>query len=311
MLTPTPRATLLLTALAAPVWAEAPAVLTDTAPIHSLVSQVMEGVGTPDLLLPPGVSPHDFQFRPSDAARLSDATVVIWSGHALAPWLEEPVETLATDAVTLELLDTDGWTPLAVRQDATFAAAGAEEYGEEEGHDHDHAHEGADPHAWLSPEVATVWLGHIAETLATADPTNADTYQANAAAAQASLASLKSYLTTKLGPVQGRPYVVPHDAYQYFEMAFAMPAAGAITLSDASAPGPARISELMATISEENVTCILTDPDTSDEWSALLSEGSVTKTARTDPDGISMDPGPGLYAAILTNITNALVTCLS
>ncbi len=310
MLPPTLRATLLLTGLAAPAWAEAPAVLTDTAPIHSLVAQVMDGVGIPDLLLPPDVSPHDFQFRPSDAARMSDATVVIWSGHTLAPWLEEPVETLATDAVILELLDTDGWTPLPTREDAAFAAAEAEEH-DEEGHDHLHEHEGADPHAWLSPDVASVWLGHIAETLASTDPANAETYRANATAAQSRLVTLKAELTARLAPVQGRPYIVPHDAYQYFESAFAMPASGAITLSDASAPGPARIAELMEMISENQINCILTDPETSDEWSTLLAEGSLAKSARSDPDGISMDPGPALYGAILTNITDALVTCLS
>jgi zinc transport system substrate-binding protein len=301
-------AAVLFSAIAAPAWAEAPAVLVDTAPIHSLVAQVMDGVGTPTLLLPPGTSPHDFQFRPSDAAGLSEAAVVIWSGHALAPWLEEPVETLAPDAVTLALLETDGWDRLPIREDAAFAADDA---AHDHDHDHDHAHDETDPHAWLSPDVASVWLGQIAETLASADPANADAYRANATAAEARLATLKTELAAQLAPLQGRPYIVPHDAYQYFETAFAMPAAGAITLTDASAPGPGRIAELRDVIDARDVACILTDPETSDEWAALLSDGSLVRTARADPDGIDLEPGPGLHAAILSNISAALVACLS
>ena len=76
---------LALTLAALPALAEAPRVVVDTAPLHSLVAQVMAGVGTPELILPPGTSPHDFQLRPSDAARLQGAQVVIWMGEVDAP----------------------------------------------------------------------------------------------------------------------------------------------------------------------------------------------------------------------------------
>ena len=42
-----------------PALADAPRVATDIPPVHFLAAMVMEGVGTPDLLLPPGASPHD------------------------------------------------------------------------------------------------------------------------------------------------------------------------------------------------------------------------------------------------------------
>jgi zinc transport system substrate-binding protein len=326
---------LLLTLAAPAVWADVPKVIVDTVPLHSLVSQVMEGVGTPDILLPAGVSPHDFQFRPSDAARLVDADLVIWTGHELVGWLEEPLETLAAETPTLELLASEGWDKRPIRTEAAFAEghedhghddeahaeeehsdeAHAEEAHDDEHADHDHGHDhaegGTDPHAWLSPDVATDWLMVIAATLSEADPDNAARYEANAQAAAEGIAALKAELSAQIAPVQGRAYIVPHDAYQYFEVAFGLPAAGAMTLSDASAPGPARLAELRDLVTAGNVVCILTDPETSPEWAEVLGEGTLVSTAMADPDGISLQPGPGLYAEMMRGLTSALVDCLS
>jgi zinc transport system substrate-binding protein len=317
-----PAPALLLAISAAPflapaAMADVPRVLVDTAPLHSLVSQVMAGVGAPDLLLPPGVSPHDFQFRPSDATNLTEADLVIWTGHGLVPWLEEPLETLAPDTSKIALLESAGWDALPLRTDVTFVLA--DEQGEEghdhdhdeHDHDHDHNHGDTDPHAWLSPDVAQAWLSTIAATLGEADPDNAATYTANATAAEERLVALKADISTILAPVLGRPYIVPHDAYQYFETAFGMPSAGAITLSDASAPGPARLAGLQEIVASGDVACILTDPETSPAWSAVLSDGTLAKTAMADPDGMTLPVGPDLYDAILRGLATALADCLS
>jgi len=333
-----------LTALPAlPALAAPPAVLTDIAPVHALVSRVMEGVGTPDLLLPPGASPHDFALRPSDAARLSQAGLVIWVGHGLTPWLEEPLETLAGGAVHLELMAAPGWTPLPLREDANFAHGHEEEHdehAEEAEHDEHDEHdehaeeaehdehdeqaehdehdehaehdaaEGSDPHAWLDPAVAGIWLGVIAEALAEQDTENAAIYRANAAAGQAEYAVLKAEVTAQLAPFAGRSFVVPHDAYQYFETAFSLPAAGAISLSDAASPGPARVAELRDRIAAEGIACVLTDPQTSADWTAVLREGGGARTAMVDPDGGSQGAGAALYPALIRSMADALADCL-
>lgn len=330
---------------ATPALADAPRVLADTPPVHSIVARVMAGVGEPDLLLPPGATPHSFSLRPSDAARLSDADIVIWAGEALTTWLEAPLEALAGNATHLELLETDGWTRLDMREDDAFAddhgdhdddhdhdhaheaehdhdhdhahEAGHDhdhDHAHEAGHDHDHhhAHEGLDPHAWLDPAVASVWAGHIAEALATADPDNADAYRANAAAAQDEYAALAADVAARLSSISGRGFIVPHDAYQYFETRFDLPAADAIALSDAATPGPARVSELRGRVTDGGIVCVLTDPQTSPQWTAVLREGTAgVKTALVDADGTNLTPGPDLYPALITGMADALADCLS
>lgn len=280
--------------------AEVPQVVTDTAPVQSLVARVMGDLGAPSALIPPGTSPHDAALRPSDAAALAGADVVIWAGPALLPMLQGPIDTLGTGAQVLTLLETAGWERLPRRDDADFME------------DHDHADAGdTDPHAWLDPAVAAVWTTEIAQALAQADPENARIYQSNAAVAAADYLALRDRLVARLAPLSGRPWLVPHDGYQYFEHAFAIPAAGAVTLADAAAPGPAHVAELRAQVATGGILCLLTDPQTPPDLIALITEGTPLRTARADPDGQTLPPGPELYPAIIEGIAAALDGCLS
>jgi zinc transport system substrate-binding protein len=286
--------------------AEVPRVMTDIGPVQSLVDRVMLGVSSADVLLAPGASPHDFAFRPSDAGRLAEAEVVIWVGHDLTPWLQEPIDTLAQAARHLELLTSPGWDRLALREDAAFADTTAHS------DDHDGTdHGNTDPHAWLDPLVAAVWLDHIAQVLAEADPGNATTYRANAAAGAAELVALAADIRAQLAPFSGRGYVVPHDGYHYFEARFDLPASGAIALSDAQTPGPARIEELQSLIAARQIVCVLTDPQTAPDWTDILRDTTATRTARIDAMGGGLEAGPALYPAIIHAMADALEGCLS
>ena len=66
--------------LALPARADAPRVVTDIPPVHGIVSAVMDGLGTPHMLLRPGGAPHDLSLRPSDAQALQDAAWLSGSG---------------------------------------------------------------------------------------------------------------------------------------------------------------------------------------------------------------------------------------
>ncbi|MEL6169784.1 MAG: zinc ABC transporter substrate-binding protein [Pseudomonadota bacterium] len=140
---------------AAPAAADAPRVATDILPVHSLVAMVMDGVGEPDLLVPPGASPHGHALRPSEARALSEADLVFWIGHGLTPWLEDPIETLAPDAQHIELNAVDGTVLIPIRDSGAFAGGHdhgddhdehghGEEHAEDEDHDDDHGEEHAE-----------------------------------------------------------------------------------------------------------------------------------------------------------------------
>lgn len=323
--------------LAGTAWADVPRVAVDIAPVHSLVARVMQGVGAPSLIVAPGASPHEYSLRPSEATALQEADLIFWVSPDLTPWLEGAIETLADGATVTELLETDGTMELAFREGALFEAhAHKEEDHAEEGHkddhedhdkdhaDHDdhgkddhghnnhddHGHGADDPHAWLSPDNGAVWLNTIAAQLSAADPDNADAYFANAAAGRDELAALTSEIRSILGPVRDRNFIVFHDAYQYFETAFDFPASGAISVSDASNPSPARITEIQARVTEQGVTCVLSEPQFAPGIVAAVMDGSEARTGVLDPLGSDLEPGPELYSNVLRNLARTLADCL-
>ena len=302
---PLPLAVLCLAA--APASAEVPSVLADTAPVQSLVAMVMDDLGTPELILPPGTSPHEASLTPSEAQALTEADLIVWTGPEFLPWLQQGLDSLAPDTPQLALLDAPGWEPLPLRRDPHLLEADAHE------HEHAEAGEAIDPHAWLDPEVAAAWLTPIAESLAAVDPEDAATYRANAAAAARRLQALRADLVARLGPLGtgGRGYAVGHDAYQYLERAAGLPAAWAVSDATGLAPAPMTVADLREAVVSGEVGCLLIDAETDPAWAATLGEGADLRAARVDPEGLSLTPGPDLYPTLIGNLADAIAPCLA
>ena len=290
-------------------------VVASIAPVHSLVARVMQGAGAPYLLLPPGSSPHDHALRPSGAAALERAALVFWVGPRLERRLERPLTTLAAGARVVRLVDTPGLIRLALRKGAAFADVGA-------AHDHglgpDHGEDETDPHLWLDPENAKLWLGAIAAALAGADPEHRALYLANADAAQAELDALAADINARLAPIRGRPFVVFHDSFHYFEHRFDIAAAGAVALGDARAPGPARIARIRDRIralraapgAAPGAVCLFREPQFRSALVATVAEGTGVRIGLLDPLGASLRPGPDLYPELLRGLAESLAGCL-
>ncbi len=304
----------------------APQVATDIAPVHALAARVMQGVGEPTLIVPPGASPHGYALRPSEAAALEGADVVFWVGEALTPWLEKAIDALADRATAVELFAAPGVALLPLREGATFEA---HKHDDHEGGDHadhadgdhakdDHAdthaghdHAGADPHVWLDPENAKAWLSAMAAALSSADPANAAAYAANADAGRAELDALSAEISATLGPVRGQPFVVFHDAYQYFEARFGVPAAGAVSVSDATAPSAARVAEIGATMRALGAACVFAEPQFSAGVAEAIAEGAGARVGVLDPLGAALPTGPALYGDLLRGLAGSLAACLA
>lgn len=347
---------IILGALPAMGHADVPDVAADIPPVHSLVSQVMGGLGTPALLVRPGASPHGYALRPSEAEALERADAVFWIGDALEPWLESAIGTLAPAARVTELAALPETLKLEQRQGATFEAhdhAHEETHGQDgsahhdaethdhdhedhdhdahdhgghdhdheahdhgqDAHDHDHAehhhhHGGSDPHVWLDPVNARLWLSVIAEELSVLDPENAAIYRANAADAAENLDLLIDEISTRLAPARELNFIVFHDAYQYFEARFGVPAEGSITVSDASDPSAARIQQLQAKVRDLGITCAFSEPQFNPGLVEAVFEGTAARTGVMDPLGAALQPGPDLYPALLRGLADSLSACL-
>lgn len=308
----------------------APAVVASTKPVHSLVAAVMGDLGSPDLIVKGSASPHTYSLRPSDAAALESADIVFWTGHGMELFLADALETLSGEARVVELADAPGITLLPVREGGAFEAHEHEGEGHEghdheaEGHDHeaeghdahaedghDHGHEGeGDMHFWLDPENARLMVTEIAMVLAEVDPANAATYEANAEAERVRLDELEKELRTTLAPVAGKPFIVFHDAYQYFETRFGLTVAGSITVSPETMPGAARVDELRSKVAELGATCVFAEPNFQPAIVSTIIEGTPARAGTLDPEGAALTEGPDLYANLLRGLATGLLDCL-
>jgi zinc transport system substrate-binding protein len=317
---------LLATALLTTTAMAAPNVVASIKPVHSLVAAVMAGIGEPALIVKGSASPHTYALKPSDAGALESADIVFWTGHGMELFLGNALETLATKATVVELADAPGITLLPVREGGAFEAHshGDEDHDHEDHdhedhdhdeHDHDHDHEHdehgeGDMHFWLDPENAKLMVTQIASTLAEADPENATAYQANAEAELVRLDELESELTETLAPVADRPFIVFHDAYQYFEARFGLDVAGSVTVTPDVMPGAARIDELKAKVAQLGATCVFAEPNFEPTIIAAITEGSPAKSGVLDPEGGALAEGVDLYPNLLRGLASSLVDCL-
>jgi zinc transport system substrate-binding protein len=317
-----------------PALAEVPSVVTDIPPVHALVAEVMGDLGQPVLLLERGADEHDFQLRPSQAAQVAEADLVVWIGPELTPWLDSALQTRRDGAGSLALLSAEGTVTRAyseaghadehAEEGHDHAAEGAEHteeehdhekageaQAEEEGHD-DHAHDGADPHVWLDPGNGRAWLALIAAELARLDPANAASYEANASAAALRIDALDAEIATILAPVKDKPVVTFHDAYGYFGDHYGLTFAGSIALGDASSPGAKRLSELRATMEAGEVLCIFPEAQHDTALVAQMADGTGARIGGVlDPVGSTLEPGPGAYAALLKGMATTFAECLA
>ena len=113
-----------------------PKVVVSIKPVHSLVSGVMDGVGTPELIVEGAGSPHTYALKPSKAKALADADVVFWMGPDLEAFLEKPIGTVASNAKSVALMNAHDLKKLPFREGGPFEAHGHDEAEKHDDHDH-------------------------------------------------------------------------------------------------------------------------------------------------------------------------------
>lgn len=317
-------------------------VVTSIKPVHSIVSGVMEGVGQPELLITGANSPHNFAMKPSHARSLQEADIVFWIGHGLETFLEKPLETVASGAQSVELIEVDGVKALEYESDDHDDHQDHDDHDEHKDHDdhddhkdhddhddhkghddhddHDgheaaghegHNHGSIDPHIWLDPENVKAVALYVANVLAEKDAGNAEIYKANAEKMSVRLDELTNSISEKLEPVKGRKFVTFHDGFGYFERRFGVEAAGFINPTAEKVSGAEHLREIREDIAAQSITCLFSEPQFSTKLVDTVTEGMEMKVSVLDPLGANIDDGSDLYFMMMENLASSVAECLS
>lgn len=283
-----------------------PRVVTSIKPVDDLVRAVMQGVGEPVLLIPPGSSPHSYALKPSQRQAIEGADLLFWIGPEVETTLIRVLAAMPASARRITLRDEREMKLLPARRGGGWDTSHAHASG-------GHAHSSAawDGHLWLSPVNSSVIIRAAAAYLSAKDAANASRYSANAETALRRLSTLDATLSAKLAPIQKKPFVVFHDAYQYFEHHYRLNAVGSVLISPDAMSSAGRIRALRARMLQSGAICVFSEPQVEPRLLRTLIEGTPTRSGELDPLGARLDQGLAGYEQLLNNLADNLLACLA
>ncbi|MHC8389432.1 zinc ABC transporter substrate-binding protein [Pseudomonas sp. MDT2-39-1] len=277
-------------------------VLTSIKPLQLIAAAVQDGVAIPEVLLPPGASPHNYALRPSDVRKVQSVDLVYWIGPDMEGFLPRVLNGRTLPSVAIQ--DLPG---LKLRRFAEDSHSHAEEADE---HDHDHRPGSLDSHLWLSPVNARVIASKMAADLSVADPANAARYQSNLKAFDERLDALDLRLKARLAGIAGKPYFVFHEAFDYFEDAYGLKHTGVFSVAAEVQPGAQHVAAMRTRLQEVGKTCVFSEPPLRPRLAETLVAGLPVKLAELDALGGYTPATAQGYEQVLEKLGNDLAGCL-
>jgi ABC-type Zn uptake system ZnuABC Zn-binding protein ZnuA len=268
-------------------------------------------------IVPAGGDAHTFDPAPDQIAAVAEADVVFAIGLDFEPWLDDVISSSGTgaDVVTvsdgLELITSDGEHDHEDETEEEHA-----EHADEAEEERDHG--ATDPHVWGDVQNVIAIVATVEEALAAADPENADTYEANAAAYTAELEALDAWVAEQVAtlPEEHRKLVTSHDTFAYYARAYGFEIVGTAIASvstESGDPSAEEIATLVQQIQETGVPAIFTEnvsnPDLIEQ---IATEAGVVvgPPLYTDALGEPGTDGDTYIKAIEWN-TTSIVTALA
>ena len=289
--------------------ADAKDIVVTIKPLHSLVTGVVGNTAKTHLIVSGNQSPHGFKFKPSQMKLLNNAAVVFYIGDTFETFIEKAFDVIPSNVVKVPVAEKARLKMLPFREGGPW---------EEDKHEgHDHGHEGhndegsGDMHVWLDPNNAVKMIKAITRQLSKIYPENRDTYKTNARNYVNKIIAMDSELSAVLSSSKKTPFIVFHDAYQYFEKHYGLNGVGSITFDPHDFPSPKRLKEIRSKLNETSAACVFSEPQFSDRLVRTVIKGTSAKTALIDPLGSNIKDGPNLYFELLSGMAVSFKRCLN
>ena len=305
---------------------ETKGVITTIQPINALVNAVIGNTGGSTSLIPSEVSPHEFKLKPSNVKTLQDGNIIFYISNHLESSITKVFKNLPKNIKIVNLMEETGVNHLAIRDNEEWErhdhhddhdkhAKKDDHHDDHDKHakkdDHHDDHEKEDDvHIWLDPDNAIKIIQKVNKELSLLFPENSQIYNKNATNIINKITELKSELKEELLSIKDKPYIVFHDAYQYFEKVFGLNAVGSIALEDDVATSPKQISYIRNKIIKSNVSCVFQEPQFDSKLVKTVVEGTDAKIGTLDPLGVDIANKKDFYLQLIRNMSKSLKECL-
>lgn len=231
-------------------------VITTFTIIQDIAQNVAGDAAVVESITKPGAEIHDYQPTPKDIVKAQDAELILWNGLNLERWFERFFQSLRN---VPSVVVTDGITPLSIYE------------GEYEGT--------PNPHAWMSPNNALVYVENIRQAFVKYDPDNAETYNANAARYSDEIRALDAPLRAKLDqiPEENRWLVTSEGAFGYLAQDYNLKEAYLWPINADEEGSPQQVKRLIDTIREHKIPVIFSESTISDKPAKQVAKETGAK----------------------------------
>ena len=274
-------------------WTSKGNIVVSIKPLYSLVAQLTKGIEQPVLLMAQSQSPHHYNLPPSERRLLSNAKLVIWLGPQMEASISKILKQNTTTAIAV--LETKGLSLLSNR-------------GKYSDDPDSHYHHTVDPHVWLSSRNVIIFSQHISQQLITLDPKNTKKYQTNFHLLKTKIEDTDRFIKTTLTKTE-KPFMVYHDAYQYFEEEYDLYNAAIISADHESTISLKHLRDTLITISEKQIQCLAYQPPRPAIIDTLVNKSGINVTM-LDILGTDLKDDEDAWFAIMRSLAVNLEHCL-
>lgn len=238
-------------------------------------------------IVPVGASPETYEPTPSDIVAVSHAAVLFENGLGLEAWLDSVLRAAAAQNQRRVVLSD--------------AVAPAER-------------KTGNPHLWMDPVYARMYVARIADSLSSADPAHANGYRRNAAAEQGRLAELDRWVRREIAtiPPDHRAMICFHDAWYYFDRRYGIKNVGAVETSPGQEPSPGYFAHLIELAKANHVRAIFGEPQYSPKLTNALASGAgIEVVTNLYDDTLGSGPQLSNYEGMIRYDVDAIVKALA
>lgn len=258
-------------------------VVTTFTVIQDIAQNVAGNAATVESITKPGAEIHEYEPTPKDIVKAQSADLILWNGLNLERWFERFFQNIKDKPAVVV---TEGITPLSIYEGPYKDAP--------------------NPHAWMSPSNALIYVENIKNALVKYDPQNADTYQKNAAAYAEKIKQLDKPLREKLSkiPADQRWLVTSEGAFSYLAKDYDLKEGYLWPINAEQQGTPQQVRKLIDLVKKNQIPVVFSESTVSAKPAQQVAKESGAKYGGVlYVDSLSAADGPVPTYIDLLNVT--------
>ena len=258
-------------------------VVTTFTVIQDIAQNVAGDAATVESITKPGAEIHEYEPTPKDIVKAQSADLILWNGLNLERWFERFFQNIKDKPAVVV---TEGITPLSIYEGPYKDAP--------------------NPHAWMSPSNALIYIENIKNAFVKYDPQNADTYQKNAAAYAEKIKQLDKPLREKLSqiPADQRWLVTSEGAFSYLAKDYDLKEGYLWPINAEQQGTPQQVRKLIDLVKKNHIPVVFSESTVSAKPAQQVAKESGAKYGGVlYVDSLSAADGPVPTYVDLLNVT--------